>query len=439
MATNLLENPDFKEWLKAYWFEWRRIILNSQASAEGRELHSSTVMVPFLPLGYQPAKAFDRFFTRFIMDQLDAEDTNATMLTILGRYSCSPNQTYPYILYEPITNGHFAGWRVFRDKTVEDVIHETTSEGKPLVVYRKYVPLEFLWKLFEIEKRWREHEDRPRFLLEWFAAVWSAFQAKEVVILPPIRLVESLLSIFREHVRLLLVELGSWARIGEPRSPLERYLANLTVRSPDGQLKLDLHLRATLEVQDLALFALLNAIRTGDRLDGLYHALLEWVFAQMREGRFALAPCRWLTRWLITTGARRARRIPSKAELLSKIIADPMRLLVAAGKFVFVLRFDNGRLSQVKQIDTGGWLKSWPLREKWLAYSQQHEYIHLAVEFRDTLLHPLRPGPLLSSARALPGSGPPLNLHPRNEFVRRAVRMGPLCGLVRLLLPFATE
>ncbi|MFH0774428.1 MAG: hypothetical protein V2A53_02885 [bacterium] len=131
---------------------------------------------------------------------------------------------------------------------------------------------------------------------------------------------------------------------------------------------------------------------------------------------------------------KRVRRLPEKLYVLARIMADPFRLMVVSGERSLFFQFDEGLLSKVwwQRIDN----PNMPLKEVWLDYCKNHQFIHLSFYIPINDLQRIEEG--LSLGRVSLKMREPIEFYPKNQFVQYLSLLDPI-SIAQLLLPFAVE
>ncbi|MFH0774425.1 MAG: hypothetical protein V2A53_02870 [bacterium] len=413
-------------WLKVHYRNWLRFIEASSALAKKEDLARKEVVFPFTSFLKLPALAFCCFMRRLLLDNFGKD---ASMLTVLVEDETGRT---PYILYEEISDGFFRSYKLFNDKTENEVKGILANEGK-VVAYVKKVHISLLKEIMEKEKAFSHHDSRARFLIDLiFLALENLGQRFRIEPTPPF--LQNLIKILKDDIQLSWLVFTELAK-NRLKSAISSNLPSIKIITEKGNLGILIPKRSiSITMNDSFLFGLIDCLSSSENLKGLYGRLITFVWEGVKDGEISWK-WGWLKSRLIDWWIRKkVRRLPEKLYVLARIMADPFRLMVVSGERALLFQFDEGLLSKV------WWYKiedpNMPLKEVWLDYCKNHQFIHLSFYIPINDLQRIEEG--LSLGRISLKMREPIEFYPKNQFVQYLSLLDPV-SIAQLLLPFAVE
>jgi len=212
-------------------------------------------------------------------------------------------------------------------------------------------------------------------------------------------------------------------------------IPNLLIEGRRGEIPINLGGKHTLVISENALFSLLDGFKFNNNLADLTSYFLEFLGRSLRTGEIKISGLRWLSKISAWYFKRRVYALPKKVQLLSKIMADPFRLMVMINNKIIVLTMKNGLPVTIKSVDLEIQkkdTKSLTLKDYWLLVCKEYEFIHIAItlkEPRHAKWYTIRPLVDLGFIHHI-------DVYPKNDFVRFFIRKMPLNLIFNAVLPF---
>ena len=422
-------------WFRSYYIKWLQFCENQRWITAGRGAKYPRVLLPFMPFGNVSAIPTHNLLTTFIDTQL-CDPTHklpgtpgydkplgfeGSMVTVIRRDDQNDDSPLPYVLLEPTYGGIIIDFKLFKDKPWSEVeTHLKEYKIHRPEPYVKTVTFSFLKRMYDLEQKWLRDGDNARYVIDWFANLFDGIDNGSAEIDPLPTMLKNIMNI-RKQVDLGDMDFWDIAR------KMAYLLPNLVIQCRGGDVDIDLGGRYTVVVNEEALFALLDGLKSSKTLEELFSFLLGYLAQGMRTGWIGLQGIGRLSRLSARFLRRRVRALPKKIQISTDIMADPFRLLLIVENRALMVVLADGLPHSIKQVKLFSEQDKppVPLKELWLRCCHKYEFIHLAVRLREKERALLN----LSLAELV-------EYYPKNDFVDYIVSEGVLNIFFHLLFPF---
>ncbi|MFC1714763.1 hypothetical protein ACFL6S_13940 [Candidatus Poribacteria bacterium] len=429
--------PEVYRWFRNYYVKWLQFCENQRWIVAGREAKHPRIVLPFQPYGDVSAVPIHNLLTTFIDMQIcdvipglpktpgydKPLGFEGSMVTVVKRddQSDDDNSPIPYVLLEPTYGGIITGFKLFKDKPWSEIEpHLKEYDIHRCEPYIKTVTFSFLKRMYELEQQWLNNGDNARFLIDWFANLFAGIDDGSAKVTPVPPLLANVMNIRKQ------VDLGDidfWDIVRK----LSHLLPRIVIQGRGGDVVFDFGGKRTVIVNEEALLALLDVLKSSKTLGELVNLLIGYMAKVMKTGWISLQGFGWLSKLSAKYMRRRVNALPKKIQIATDILADPFRFLLVVENKVLLVVLTNGLLDSIKQVELAPQKgeSSVPLKDLWLKCCEDYEFIHLAVRLKPSQSALLD----LSLAEMI-------DQYPENDFVDYIIREGVLNIFFCLLFPF---
>lgn len=432
------ENKVVKEWFRVYYVKWMETCENLRWLSSGRGVKHPKSLLPLIPFGVVPSLPYTNLLITFIDKQIcRIDETLPHCLGNRGHMASiieDPGTDYkedkePHILVEWCYGGVITYYTSRREILWPDLVRELEEKGTPIdpeTINKKIVKTSFLRELYQLDQEWRVHGDNARYLIDFMFKLYEGINNGNAKMVPKIFMLENLDEI-KNQIRLHRMDVRGLVRRHAGLLP------NLTIEGRGGEIPIELGGRYTIVLSEDALWAFLDGFKLQHNLADLTSYLLAFVGRGLRTGWIKLSGLRWLSKISAWYFKRRVYALPKKVQTLTKIMANPFRLMLVGDDKAIVLTMKNGLPDSIEGFPLVEPDK--PLKDHWLwacKDREDHQFIHLAVRLKQppqARWYMIRPLFDLSFLQRV-------DFYPRNDFVRFILRKGPLQLICNTVLPF---
>jgi hypothetical protein len=460
----LNEDKALKDWFRRYYVKWMETCDNLRWVSAGRGEKHPLALLPFVPFGRVPGLPYTTVLATLI-DQviglIPDELTNPLgnpghMVSIIEDRKCDMDpiscdtcsRVHPYILLEWVYGGVVTKHKLYRNRSLDSINWNERGQEDAFNthgIYKKIVTTPFLRKLHGLHKEWVVHGDNARYVIDFMATLVEGLIDQDARVEPPLPVFENLIKIWKQiHIEELAHDetcpetgLDEESRKTDRRKKIRAFVMrfssrvpNLTVRTRQGELPIDLGGKCTVSISEASLFAFVDGIKLNDNLAGLTSHMLSFVQASLRRGWIQFAGLEWLSRITARLFKHRVYSLANKTQVLAKVMANPFRVAVMIESWPLILTMEDGGLTRIELFRSDD--DTLTLKEHWLHLCKTHDFIHLAVRLRESPQKKnftLKPPADLSILQRV-------EFYPKNDFVRFIIRKGPLQLFLKVIMPF---